>query len=223
MRLTDRDRGLVAEAVAAAESDTSGEIVPILAASSDDYKDVALVWSALAPLLALAVIAAFPAWFVDRLDRLRGGWTHAYPARELLTILLVALVLQFAIVRAILAWMPLRLALTPAAVKARRVRARAVSLFRVGADRRTAGGTGVLLYLSLAERRAEIVADTAVHASVAPEEWGTAMAELVDAVRAGRPGEGLAAAIGRVGQVLARHLPRAADDQNELPDRLIEL
>lgn len=223
MRLTDLDRGLVAAAVTSAESDTSGEIVPILAASSDDYKDIALIWSALAPLLALAVIAAFPTSFVELLDRLRGGWAHEYSARGLLTILLVVLVLKFAVVRAILSWMPLRLALTPAAVKARRVRARAVSLFRVGADRRTVGGTGVLLYLSLAERRAEIVADTAVHASVAPEEWGTAMAELVDAVRDGRPGDGLAAAIGRIGHVLARHLPRAADDRNELPDRLIEL
>ena len=96
-------------------------------------------------------------------------------------------------------------------------------LFRAAAEARTAGRTGVLIYLSLDEHRAEIVADKAINDRVAPEAWGEAMALLIDAVRDDRPGEGLALAIGRVGAILAPHFPRAADDINELPDRLIEL
>ena len=65
------------------------------------------------------------------------------------------------------------------------------------AERRTARRTGVLLYLSLAERRAEIVADAAIHAKVAPEVWGDAMAELLAHVREGRASEGMAAAVTR--------------------------
>ena len=75
----------------------------------------------------------------------------------------------------------------------------------------------------LAEHRAEIVADAAIHGKVSPEVWGEAMADLVTRLRDGRPGEGMAAAVARIGAVLAEHFPRTAGDANELPDRLIVL
>ena len=84
------------------------------------------------------------------------------------------------------------MALTPGLTKHRRVHRRAVELFRVGCELKTRGRTGVLLYLSLAERRAEIVADKAIADQVEPEIWGEAMAALIDEVKAGRPGEGMA-------------------------------
>ena len=49
------------------------------------------------------------------------------------------------------------------------------------------------------------------------------MAALIADVREGRPGDGICAAIERVGSVLAEHFPRSAADANEIPDRLIEL
>ena len=222
MRLAEADHAKVSAAVAAAEATTSGEIVPVVTRASDVYADVALLWSAAAALLAFAVVAAFPDFWAGLYARLRGGW-HEHGARELLTVLLVLVVVKFAVVRLILNWTPLLMALTPASVKSARVRARALSLFRAGAEQRTIGSTGVLLYLSLAEHRAEIVAEEGIHARVAPEMWGEAMAELISAVRDGRTGDGIAGAIGRIGAVLAEHFPRAADDRNELPDRLIEL
>ena len=96
-------------------------------------------------------------------------------------------------------------------------------MFRAAAERRTVGRTGVLIYLSLAERRAEIVADEAVTKVTTPECWGDAMAELIGEIRAGRPGEGLAMAVEEVGEVLARHFPKTSDDTNEIPDKLIIL
>lgn len=223
MRLNKRDHEAVTAAVTAAESKTAGEIVTVVVARSDEYADVASLWSITVPFLVLALIAGFPAFFIDLLDRLRGGWDEPLSPRALLTILLLVLILTLVGARALFGWMPLRLALTPGAVKARRARARAVDLFRVGAERRTVGRTGVLLYLSLAEHRAELVTDEAILGKVAPEVWGDAMAALIDAVREGRAGDGMAAAVERVGDVLALHFPRTAGDINELPDRLIEL
>ena len=49
------------------------------------------------------------------------------------------------------------------------------------------------------------------------------MAALVEGVKAGRPGEGMAEAVGRIGEILAECLPPTLDNPNELPDRLIEL
>jgi len=120
-------------------------------------------------------------------------------------------------------WMPLRLLLTPGSTKTRRVRRRAVMLFKTGGERRTVGRTGILIYLSLGERRAEIVADEAITKVTTPETWGEAMAALLVEVKAGRPGDGIVAAIERVGAVLQEHFPRSATDTNEIPDKLIEL
>jgi putative membrane protein len=81
----------------------------------------------------------------------------------------------------------------------------------------------VLLYLSMKEHRAEIVADEEIAKLVAPEVWGDAMVALLDRVKAGRPGEGMAEAVRQMGIVLAKHFPKGSENPNELPDRLIEL
>ena len=138
-------------------------------------------------------------------------------------VLVVAMAIVFLLVRFACAWMPLRMALTPASTRTRRVRRRAVELFRAGTEKRTTGRTGILLYLSLLEHRAEIVADEAIHSRVEPDVWGEAMAALVEGVKAGRPGEGMALAVEKIGEVLAGCLPKTLDNPNELPDRLIEL
>lgn len=223
VQFSERDHDLVSAAVLEAEKQTSGEIVPIVARRSDAYHDVGLHWAIGTVFVALAFFAFFPDYLRDLAGRLLGDWDHQVADWKMLTILLGDLILDFLVVRYLLAIMPLRMALTPRATKARRVRRRAILLFRAAAEARTAGRTGVLIYLSLDEHRAEIVADKAINDKVAPEAWGEAMALLIDAVRDGRPGEGLALAVGRVGAILAPHFPRAADDINELPDRLIEL
>jgi putative membrane protein len=122
-----------------------------------------------------------------------------------------------------LQYVPIRLALTPRHIKLQRVRARALSLFRVGTEAKTVGRTGVLLYLSMKEHRAEIVADEAIASKVSPEIWGDAMVALLEEVREGRVGAGMAEAVRQMGIVLAEHFPKGSENPNELPDRLIEL
>lgn len=223
MRLTEEDRAAVAAAVAQGEAQTDGEIVTIVAHESDRYHDVALNWAVLAMLLMLALLAAWPGIAEGAYARFAGGWDEAPSARALLTVALVLAALSFLLARLLLAWAPLRRALVPPAAAARRVRWRALLLFQTSVAQRTRAATGVLLYLSLQERRAEIVADQAIHSRVKPEVWGEAMAALVASVRDGRPGEGMAEAVARIGVVLHQHFPRSGDDTNELPDRVIEL
>lgn len=221
--LTDADREAVSAAVSGAEDQTAGEIVTIMADSSDTYHDVALWWSAFVAMLALAVVGWFSPFYLGLIDRITGAWQSDWHPGQVLGLALFIAVAKFIGMYLILLWRPLRLALVPAALKHRRVRTRAVTSFKIGAERRTHGRTGVLIYLSLAERRAEIVADEAIAGQVAPEVWGAAMASLIGEIRAGRAGHGLVLAIEAVGAVLAEHFPRAEDDINELPDRLIEV
>jgi putative membrane protein len=217
------DHCIVTDAVAAAERHTDGEIVTVIAGQSDDYRETPVYWAVAAIFFVLACIAVFPAWFEGWLSVFTGGWVHAYTPGEYLTIIMLLLAVTFGAVHLIVAWKPIRLALTPPAIKRIRSRARAISLFRVSAEKRTMGLTGVLIYLSMAEHRAEIVADSAIASKVSPDVWGEAMADMIVELRAGRPGEGMAAAVRDVGKVLAEHFPKTTDNPNELPDRLIEL
>ena len=223
LALSEADRQRIAAAVTAAESATSGEIVTILAEVSDSYEDVALVWSALVAMLALAALAIAPEFYLPLVDRIMGWWGHEWHPRAVLSLALAVAAIKFVAMWALQLWQPLRLALVPGAIKHARVRARAVTAFRVGADRRTAGATGIVLYLSRAERRSEIVTDVAIAGQVAPEVWGEAMSAMLAEIRAGRVADGMIAAIDRIGAVLAEHFPRGEDDRNELPDRLIEV
>jgi putative membrane protein len=223
MQLNDADHDKVSAAIAAAEAQTNGEIVAVATPISDPYHDVALHWAVAAMILVLAWAAWCPnclQWWYDLLTR---GWSAEPTLGQLLTLLMILAVLKFTAVLLILKWMPLRLALTPPPTKHRRVRRRAVAVFRAAAERRTVGRTGVLIYLSMAERRAEIVADEAILKVTDEHTWGEAMAALLEHVRDGRPGDGIVAAIERVGGVLAEHFPRSAGDSNEIPDKLIEL
>ncbi|MBX9884608.1 MAG: hypothetical protein K2X68_06515 [Novosphingobium sp.] len=221
--LTDTDRTRIAEAVAAAEAQSAGEIVTIVTPQSDPYRDVALAWSISIAFLALAALELAPGFTLGLIERLLGLWAHQWTPQAVLGIALTVAVIKFLAMLLLMAWRPLRLALTPAPIKAARVHARALTCFRIGAQGRTTGRTGILIYLSLAERRAEIIADEAIAGKVAPEVWGDAMHALLAPIRAGRVGEGMVAAIQQVGAVLAEHLPRVGDDQNELPDRVIEV
>ena len=223
LRLSEDDHKKVAVAVAEAEANSNGEIVTIATGLSDKYHDVALHWAAAALIAVLGFYAAVPSSLNWVADVVLGGWAEEHSQRELLTILLVIAVAKFTAVLLILRWMPLRLLLTPGVTKSRRVRRRAIELFKVGAERRTLGRTGILLYLSAGEHRAEIVADHAILEVTTPETWGEAMAALLTEVKAGRPGEGIVAAVSIIGAVLAEHFPRDEADMNEIPDKLIEL
>lgn len=219
---TIEERTAIAAAVHAAEAGTSGEIVTIIADGSDSYHDVGLHYAVLSALLVPLVFAGWPGLLQGVVDRLSGGWGGA-ETRDLMLIAFAVMTALFLIVRYALAYMPLRLKLTPKATRRRRVRRRAIDLFKVGTEARTAGRTGILIYLSLGEHMAEIIADEAIHTRVPDSEWGEAMAALVAEVAQDRIAAGMIAAVGHVGTLLAQHLPRADDDLNELPDRLIEL
>jgi len=223
LKLSQADHTLVTAAVTRAERASDGEIVTVVADRSDRYHDVGLHYAVLAMLLVPAVLASLPQSTIDWAMGLFLGWNATLTRAALMAFLFVKLAAVFLIVRFALAYMPLRMALTPGTTKTRRVRRRAIEMFKVAAEKRTHGRVGVLLYLSLLEHRAEIVADEAINDKVDGEVWGDAMAVLIENVKAGRPGEGMAKAVEQIGIVLAGCLPKTIEDANELPDRLIEL
>lgn len=223
LTLTSEDHARISAAVQAAELGSAGEIVTITTDVSDSYADVALWWSAGAVVIMLALITARPDIILAWLALLSNGWITELSLAQSFELALATAVLSFALVRIALIAKSLRLALTPKIIKAQRVRNRAKSYFKISAEARTAGRTGILIFVSLSEHMAEIIADKAIHEKVDAAEWGDAMADMIAEIRNGRLADGMIAAIRDVGAILAKHLPRAENDSNELPDRLIEL
>ena len=223
VHFTPAEQAQIADAVHAAEAHTAGEIITVVADQSDTYADVALLWSAFVALLALVVMATFTPFYLGLIDRIFGSWNPIWTPQQVLTLAAFVASIKFVAMWLVQLWRPLRLLLVPGAVKHTRVHARAQATFHLCAEARTSAATGVLIYVSRAERRAEIIADRSIAAKVAPEVWGEAMHALLSHTSDGRLAEGMVQAVGKVGAVLAEHFPLDADDKNELPDRPIEI
>jgi len=98
-------------------------------------------------------------------------------------------------------------------------RERAVEVFSELRIWDTESNNGVLIYLLLADRDVEIVADRGVHARVGQQAWEAICLEMEAAFRDGKVEEGVGAGIRSVGRHLAQHYPRAGERANELPDQ----
>lgn len=221
--LNEEQHRAIAQAVEEAERHTSGEIVTVLADRSDGYSDVVLIGAVAVSFTVMSLLAMFPEALNGLWHGLWGGWGDTLSAGWMITLTLLAGLLALFLSWALFAFDPIRFAIIPGPIKSARAREAAIRLFRVGAERRTHGRTGVLLYLSMHEHRAEIVADESIATRIDADVWGEAMADMLVEIRAGRLVEGLVAGVRDVGVVLAEHFPREENDVNELPDRIIEV
>ncbi|WP_299308497.1 TPM domain-containing protein [uncultured Croceicoccus sp.] len=221
--LTPANHDAISAAVSRAEARTSGEIVTVLADRSDGYSDIALAWAALFGFGLIVLAGLFPAPLLALLDMVQGGWDTQYAPGPVLEAGAALGIVGFLGLWLALGFDRLRFATVPGRVRTQRVHERAISIFRVGAERRTHGRTGVLIYLSMQEHRAEILADEAIAAKVSDDIWGEAMAAMLIHLKRGDTTAGMVAAIERVGAVLTEHLPADHTNPNEIPDRLIEI
>jgi putative membrane protein len=114
--------------------------------------------------------------------------------------------------------LPVRRWLTPRRMRRRAVRAAARAAFVDRGIRRTRDATGILVYVSVVERMAEVVADDGVLAAISEGEWRP-IADAIDAAVA-RGGVATARAVAALAPALGAALPRGTDDVNELPDEL---
>lgn len=199
MHFTKEDHEAVSSAIREAEKKTSGQIVCVLARSSSGYGYIPILWASLLALLTPWPLIYFTPWSVQRIFLL-----------QLVVFLVIGVVASFT---------PLRLALVPRAIKRARAHREALEQFVVRGITRTRNRTGVLIFVSVAERYARIIADEGIAAKVPNSEWQEAVDALTGHMRDGRIAAGFTAAVERCGAVLATHAP-ADGSPNELPDRL---
>ena len=102
-------------------------------------------------------------------------------------------------------------------------RTRALQVFSALGVWDTAHNNGVLIYVLLADRAVEIVADRAIAARIAQTEWSALCAQLAERFQQGEPVEGCCVAVRGVAQRMARFFPAAGGDGNELPNQPVLL
>jgi putative membrane protein len=202
--LSGQARRDIAQAIAAVEAKTRGELVTVVARAADDYAYVPLLWAA---LLALAIPG------VILLSGATALAAHAYTVQ---VIAFLALAILFSLP-------PVKLRLVPRALRHARAHRLAVEQFFAQNLHHTAERTGVLIFVSVAERYVEILADEGIHQRMPAGAWDQIVTDFTAQVRAGRIAAGFLQAIDACGARLIEHFPARAGDRNELPDRLIEL
>lgn len=203
MLFTADEERRIADAISSAEQATSGEIVAVIATESDSYLYAPFLWASIIALLVPWPLTYFTWWPVQ--------WIYAL---QLLVFLgLLAIMLPKAV----------RLRLVPKRVQRLRAHRRAVEQFLVQNLHTTTGRTGVLIFVSVAERYAEVLADIGIDTKVPKGTWQRIVDDLTAEIAAGRAAKGFVSAVTAAGQHLAAHFPPGALDPNELPNHLIVL
>ena len=230
-QLTPEDLAAIEAAVRAAEARTTGEIYCVVAEESADYHATPLAWAAGVALLAPAILLLAGVQVSAPDLGALGGWTAEQvedvgeaTARAALVGTLILQTVLFLATLFLVAIPPVRRALTPSGMKRDRVRQRAEEQFLSKNLHATRERTGVLIYVSLAERMAELIADEGIHSQVEAGTWDQAVDALTAGLKRGEPGAGFHAAIGLCADVLAAKFPaRPGDNPNELPNAVVVL
>jgi putative membrane protein len=199
--IEEADMQRIVDAIRAAEARTAGEIFCVIAHASSSYRLVPIAWAAMVALLVPLLLIYLTNW----------------PAGAIYMLQLAA----FIITAAVLLVPAVRFRVVPKQAMRRRAHAEAIRQFLAHGMHLTERRTGVLIFASVAERYAEIVADAGINAKVAPGVWEDAIAALIGAIKEGRPADGFIAAVERCGTVLARHFPPGAINPDELPNKLV--
>ena len=210
---SESDLQRIRDAVRAAERRTRGEIVPMIVPRSAVYREASHRGGLLTALLTLTIFLTAEV-----------GWGARAVSEFHPWVVMVAVVAAYVIGHYVgsCPW-GIRFLVTDHRM-ADKVRRRAELAFYEQGLHRTREATGVLIHLSLLERRVQILADRAINEIVSPETWDSIVRTIVDGIRGNRPTDALCDAIASCGDLLARHFPPTpGDNPNELPDAPVVL
>lgn len=200
---TKEEQERIEQAVAAAESKTSGEIVPMIVSASAHYSE--------AELLGI-VFGLIVGTIIELIWHDPWGPVHAY--------------ILWPMVGAISGYVASRIPavkrrIVPRQRVAEAVHLRSLAAFTGHGLHHTKNETGILIFASLLEHRVVVLADRGIDAKVEPGTWTSVVGALTDGLKSGNACDGFCKAIERCGDILAAHFPARAGDQNELSNKLV--
>ncbi len=201
--LSEDDRKAIAEGIRKAEATTSGEIVFALTDASARYRHASFQGAIAGAVLATATYLALPV------------------SRPIELVLCMQLI-SFSVFFVLCEYFPWRRWFISSEEINARVREAALLEFYGSGLYRTREENGVLIYLSVFERRVVVLGDRGIHKKMGNTHWDEVRDRITRGIRESQPREGICEAIDICGKALARHFPRRANDVNELSDQVLE-
>lgn len=204
--LNERDCDKISEAVRVAELSTEGQIVPMIVRRSSvaHYLPFQITLVMLVLILVLEVPQA------DIFAHFNAYWVLFFLSAFCYGLSILLSRLQM-----------IQRLFIPGPDQLFQVETRAHLEFYLQGLNRTKKNTGVLLFISLMERRAVVLADEAIAQKLPHDTWLQVCSLMVNGVKKGQTGEGIANAIRKCGEHLTQHFPAQADGTNELSNQLI--
>ncbi len=207
--LSEAEQRSVTETVQAAEKLTSGEIVPMVVSESHTYP--------VAPIVGGLFFGLPPALLSARLF---GGML--WLGTDNMWIFLCFFLLYYVIGYQLVSRLPSlkRFFLSPQRADLA-VKRGAAEAFFSEALHNTREANGILLYVSILERRVWVLADKGINEKIDPQVWQEIVDLVTTGIKGGAPCDALCSAIRRIGEILQDHFPIAADDRNELHNLIV--
>ena len=205
---TDQDRERVAKAVKTAESATSGEIVPVIVSSSGQYPEAHFKAMLAGMAVGLVLFEGYLLFFA--------GWSVGFWSGAVGIPLFVSLGGALGMIASVTIPRVQRLFISNARMDSE-VHNRALKAFVDHEVFVTRDRTGIVLLVSMFEKRVEVFGDSAINNAVESDDWSEVIALVIRAIKAGKTVDGLVEGILHCGKLLERlGLEIRPDDTNEL-------
>ncbi|MGB3212176.1 MAG: TPM domain-containing protein [Desulforhopalus sp.] len=207
--LTAAEQQKVTEAVQEAERHTSGEIVPMIVSRSHEYPMAAVTCTVATTLPAALLFSSLigeQVWIGSQNMWLFLGLFSLFYA------LLYPLAMRSDRLK--------RYFLNRRQVE-QEVEKGALSAFYSEQLYDTENANGILLYISVMERKVWILADSSINAKIEQQEWDSTVNDLTTGIQAGHAAEAICEAIHRTGQILRTHFPYQRGDKDELHNLIV--
>ena len=218
---SEADRKRINECIGAAESKTSAEIVPVVATTSGRYdraEDLVGLWLGIILMIMTALL-----WPVAPVSLESGSWDKD-PSLLQVGKLIIAMLAGFTMGVAVASRLPaLRRLVTPGRQMREEVQLSAQAIFFDKRIHHTASGSGMLIYVSLFEHVAVILADQQVLSALGQATLDELCSSLTMLLKQGSATDAICKTIEAASEKLSTALPRQASDINELPDSLITI
>ncbi|WP_338525898.1 TPM domain-containing protein [Pseudomonas batumici] len=201
--LSEHEQRQVAEAIAQVEQQTDAELVTVLASRADDYAYIPLLWASLLALLVPGIVNFVFGWLNS----------HSLLAAQWSSFIVLCLLFRIPSITS---------RLIPRTVRHWRASGLARRQFLEQNLHHTVGATGVLIFVSEAERHVEILVDKGISRRLDDSAWDPIVKAFTEQVKQGQTLQGFITCIQSCGELLKTHVP-VTQARNELPNRLVVL
>lgn len=212
IRFSEADRQSVSEAIKQAESKTSGEIAVAVIRESYDYA----IYETAAAVLAGFIYFIFIMFYVAEIENFLQRLFWDYSVNYLLLFYGFSTFVVMTIFYFLFNISTLDRLIVPHKIMTGKVKERALRYFMESGVSNTRDRTGILIFISILERRVELLADRGIAEKIPPDKWSSIVSDIIAGIKAGELSKHLHKAVTQCGDLLQDFFPIKEDDTNEL-------